>query len=218
MGAEKLEKKSKPKKVLAVDDEEEILKLYGVFLKNQGYDVQLAANAEKCMAAIKKSTPDIILLDVNMPDIDGLRLLEMIRATYDTRSTPIIMISARRDEKTILRAGELGCDNFVIKPFDLKELAKRIATELVEVDLEFVKDAVKRLRVLKNGLLRMPVLSEFDGPNWDCYPFTNDGFEYCFLVPRGLRPLALHKATEEYLRHKIKVFYKHTLRWRQIWP
>lgn len=218
MSAEKKLPEAKRKKILAVDDEEEVLAVYKLFLTNQGYDVAAVADADQCIEQLQKNTPDVILLDVNMPKVGGLILLQVIRASAEGKDIPIIMISARRDEQTIKIAGELGCDNFIVKPFNLKELAKRIAMEFVEVDFPFIQNAVANMRVPKAGMFGQPGLGEFNSLSADCYPFTDNGFEFCVVIQRGMRPTGLKKATEQELREKIRVFFKHPIRWREVWP
>jgi len=213
----KLEVK-KIKKILAVDDEEEILKLYSVFLEEQGYQVTTTTNAVECLKHIKENAPDMILLDVNMPEIDGLRLLEMIRSSEGGKKIPVMMISARRDEKTIKAAVTLGCDNFMIKPFKLKELARRIAIELITIDIDFIHESIQYIRAVKNSFFRQPGLTDLGDLAWDCYPFVRDETDFCIVVARGLRLKSITKAKLEDPNKTIRVFYKHTLRWRQIWP
>src|SRR5690606_38454222 len=119
------------KRILAVDDEEEILRLYESFLSLGGYEVVTATSAEECMRHLKEeAAPDMLLLDVNMPGIDGLKLLEFVRGSQRLAGMRVLMISAKRDEVTVRRAVELGCDGFLVKPFDLKELERRISLEL----------------------------------------------------------------------------------------
>lgn len=206
------------RKILAVDDEIAILDVYYLFLQHHGYDVTVAANAQQCMESLMHFRPDIILLDVNMPGIDGLMLLEMIRATDKGRDVPIMMISAKNDERTIKDAARLGCDSFVIKPFKMQDIARRIALELITVDARFVYDCLKSVRFQKNMLMRESGLGKYDSEQWDGYGFTQDGFQFCLLAPRGVRLQAVARFDERKLRDKVKILCKHKTRWRLVWP
>ena len=99
------------------------------------------------------------LLDVNMPKVNGLLVLEMLREDEKYKKIPIIMISARRDVQTITKAAQLGCDSFVIKPFKLAELSKRIYLELFSVDLEFVQHSFGLIDTVYNAALQQQVSS-----------------------------------------------------------
>jgi len=114
-------------KVLVVDDEPAIRKLLRVGLTAEGYAVLEAGNAKDAHTA-KAELPDLILLDLGLPDLPGHELLERWRS--EPLETPIIILSSRTDEAGIVRALELGADDYVTKPFGMKELAARIRVAL----------------------------------------------------------------------------------------
>lgn len=216
---EAAEQNSIPKKILAVDDEQEILLLYNTFLKFKGYEVTTVDNADACIAHLNAvEAPDIILLDVNMPGLDGLRLLEMIKSQPAGKDLPIIMISARRDEKTVKEAVRLGCDNFIVKPFRLNELAQRIGSELfcaADIDIRQLAESALSLRT---AVFREPGMQELNSLHWDPYPVRYKGHDLCLMLPRGLRPQVLGKLPDFDLKQKLMVMYKHPLRWKRVWP
>lgn len=211
-------KPAKARRVLAVDDEEEILRLYNTFLKFNGYDIHSVQNAEACIDYLMKEHVDIILLDVNMPGIDGLRLLEMIRSQPKCKETPIIMISARGDESTVKKAALIGCDNFIVKPFSLNDLVQRIEGELFELNVDQVKLLLDEVRNVRTRLLREAGLQDFRVLEWDPYYLLKDQKDLCIMIPRGVRPNSLARLSEDELRRRIVVFYKHPIRWKKIWP
>lgn len=204
--------------ILAVDDEEEILRLYNTFLKFSGFQVKTVQNAEECVEYLMHNEVDLILLDVNMPGIDGLRLLEMIRTQPKNKETPIIMISARGDEATVKKAAVLGCDNFIVKPFTLTELADRIKGELFDANYEKVKKILEVARNIKTRLVREPGLQEFRILEWDPYFLTFEGRDLCILTPRGTRPNAMARLEESDLKKRVMIFLKNPIRWKKIWP
>ena len=119
---------SKSVKLLAVDDEQPIRKLLRTGLALEGYTVSEARNGREACEALALSPPDLILLDLGLPDRQGHDLLAEWRA--GGMRLPVIILSSRNDESGIVRALELGADDYVTKPFGMKELAARIRLAL----------------------------------------------------------------------------------------
>ncbi|MBB4186217.1 response regulator transcription factor [Sinorhizobium terangae] len=115
-------------KILVVDDEPAIRKLLRVGLTSEGYTVIEAMNAKEAMSLVAREQPDLILLDLGLPDIAGHDLLAKWRG--DFLEQPIVVLSSRTDEVGIVRALEGGADDYVTKPFGMKELAARIRVAL----------------------------------------------------------------------------------------
>jgi DNA-binding response OmpR family regulator len=109
------------KKILLVDDERAILNLLSIKLRVTGYDVVTAVNGEKALQLIKSENPDLMLLDVIMPGISGLEVLEKTRSHS---KMPIIVLSARPDNSQ--KALALGANFFISKPFDIDDLVDKI--------------------------------------------------------------------------------------------
>ena len=114
-------------RLLIVDDEPQIRRLLRNSLPPHGYDCVEAADAGAALAAVAKSNPDIILLDLGLPDGDGFAVIEAIRKTA---LTPIVVLSARGDVEGKVKALELGADDYVTKPFDMTELLARLKAAL----------------------------------------------------------------------------------------
>ena len=206
------------RRILAVDDEEEIRSLYNTFLKFNGFEVTAVKSADECIEFLIQNVVDIILLDVNMPGMDGLMLLEMIRAETKSKNTPIIMISARGDEATVKKAAVLGCDNFIVKPFALTDLAERINSELFRLSTDQVRVLLEKARTIRTRLTREPGLQEFRAIEWDPYSFQLKDIEVCLMIQRGVRPASLARIPELELQKRVVVFSKHQVRWKRIWP
>jgi two-component system KDP operon response regulator KdpE len=115
-------------KILIVDDEPPIRKLLRVGLTAEGYAMVEAGNAEQAIALVASEKPDLILLDLGLPDMSGHDLLERWRA--ELVELPIVILSSRTDETGIVRALELGADDYLTKPFGMRELAARIRVAL----------------------------------------------------------------------------------------
>ncbi|EOG9009101.1 response regulator transcription factor [Staphylococcus pseudintermedius] len=110
-------------KILVVEDDAAITHLLDVSLTLDYYEVITATNGKDADFQIRSKAPDIILLDLGLPDIDGLELIKRIRQTFDI---PIIVISARLDEQTIVEALDNGANDYMTKPFNVDELRARI--------------------------------------------------------------------------------------------
>ena len=115
-------------KILIVDDEPPIRKLLRLGLGTEGYTIVEAANANDALALVKEEKPDLVLLDLGLPDMPGHVLLQKWRD--ETLALPIIILSSRTDEAGIVKALELGADDYVTKPFGMKELVARIRVAL----------------------------------------------------------------------------------------
>lgn len=117
-------------RILIVDDEEDILELIRYNLKKEGYDVISAENGEKCLAMVATHSPDLIVLDLMMPGLDGLDVCRMVKNSPATEAIPIIMLTAKSSESDIVVGLELGADDYVLKPFSPRILIARIKSVL----------------------------------------------------------------------------------------
>ena len=115
-------------KVLVVDDEFEIRDLLSRFLTEEGYEVIVASNGEEALELAETENPEVILLDIKMPGIDGIEICKRLKAKEKTRFIPVIMATALWD--TYSEAIESGAEDFVTKPFNLTELSHRVKSIL----------------------------------------------------------------------------------------
>ena len=118
------------KTVLLIEDDKKITLAIGIRLKAMGYDVASAADAVSAIAQARKSKPDVILLDINLPGGDGFLVAERLQSLLQTSATPIIFITASKQSGLKERATELGAVAFLEKPFDATELADAIEMSL----------------------------------------------------------------------------------------
>lgn len=116
----------KPARVLVVDDEERNRRLLAAMLEVEGYVVMEAADGERALEHARQSPPDIVLLDIMMPGMDGYDVARALKATEATRSVPVIMVTALDDRESRLRGLEAGAEEFVTKPMDRWELQVRV--------------------------------------------------------------------------------------------
>ncbi len=114
------------KRILIIDDEEKLCALVTTFLEKKGYSAVSAKNGKQGIKAARYRIPDLILLDINMPKMDGFAVLEQLKADARTMSIPVIMLSGRGDDESKLRAASLYSEHYITKPFDLEELDGKI--------------------------------------------------------------------------------------------
>ncbi len=119
--------------VLIVDDEFGVRESLRLVLKND-YEVFLAKNAEEAFSQTKKHSPDVVLLDIILPDLDGLKVLERIKR--DDPNMIVIMVTALRSEQTALEAKRLKANSYVTKPFDIDELRVMITRSLSDTSYD----------------------------------------------------------------------------------
>ncbi|MGQ0569914.1 MAG: response regulator [Armatimonadota bacterium] len=117
-------------RILAVDDQPVNLELLAEILSGWGCAVRTAINGVEALAAVDAFQPDVILLDVMMPDQSGFEVCELLQADPTTRSIPVIFLTALADEKHKLEGFGVGALDYITKPFDLAELAARVGARL----------------------------------------------------------------------------------------
>ncbi len=114
-------------KILVIDDEEPTVQLIGMLLERRGYEVIKAYRAEEGLRKAYRFQPDLVLLDIMMPDMDGWEVCKRLREMSDV---PIVFISAKSEVKDVVRGLEMGADDYIIKPYDNDELVARVKAHL----------------------------------------------------------------------------------------
>lgn len=110
------------RKILTCDDEKHIVRLIQVNLERQGYEVITAFNGAECLEKVKEDRPDLIVLDVMMPEMTGFEVLDALKKDPETESIPIIMLTARAQDSDVLRGWQSGVECYLTKPFNPMEL------------------------------------------------------------------------------------------------
>ncbi len=117
-------------KIFIVDDEEDILDLMDYVLSKEGYTVERFHTGEEILRKVKSDLPDLILLDLMLPGVDGLDVCKLLKRTSNTANIPIIMLTAKGEEADIVTGLELGADDYIPKPFSTKILLARVKSVL----------------------------------------------------------------------------------------
>jgi len=114
-------------RILVVDDDVALSEMISIMLRGEGFDIHLAQDGPEAITSLQSSNPDLILLDVMLPGMDGMDVCQKIR---ELSGIPIIMLTAKSDSADVVRGLEAGADDYVVKPFNPKELVARIRTRL----------------------------------------------------------------------------------------
>jgi len=122
------------KKILVIDDTEFMVKLISDILTDAGYEVVTASGGAEGLLKVRSEKPDLVLLDVVMPDMDGFEVCRILRDDESNNLMPIIILTAQDDEDNKLTGLELGADDYIIKPFNPRELLSRVRNTLKRID------------------------------------------------------------------------------------
>ena len=139
-------------KVLVVDDEFAIVDILKFNLEKEGYEVFTASNGKEGLNAYRKNKPDLVLLDIMMPEIDGLQVCKTIR---NESNVPIIMLTAKAEEVDKVLGLEFGADDYITKPFSIRELVARVKANIRRTVLDVME--AEKPNLLKYGNMTIDV-------------------------------------------------------------
>ncbi|GAB4424668.1 MAG: response regulator [Anaerolineae bacterium] len=171
-------------RILVVEDDLDISKMLRIYFDSQGYEVLVAARGNDALEICRRKLPNVVVLDINLPDIDGYEVCRQLRSNTRTSYVPIIFLT-QKDERSDKIAGlELGADDYITKPFDIEELKLRVegairrskrealthpvtnlpAGKLIEEELKKIKDSPDSWRLLYFGIRNVNAFREVVGP------------------------------------------------------
>lgn len=147
-----------PPIILIVDDQIDNIQVLALFLETQGYSVSYALNAQETLKRLQAIQPDLILLDLFMPGVNGLELCKQIKANPNSQDIPIIFLTASHDQQHIVSAFEQGAADYVMKPFTAQEAVARISLQIKlrrqTIELKQAKDKLTTIVThVQDGLL-----------------------------------------------------------------
>jgi two-component system alkaline phosphatase synthesis response regulator PhoP len=122
------------KKILVVDDEEDILHFLELVLGEKGYEVMTAVGGQEALTRAHIEKPDLILLDIMMPQMDGWEVLKLLRIDEETATIPVAMLSARTEARDRVQGLQEGAVDYICKPFSLQELLGKIEAVFAQVE------------------------------------------------------------------------------------
>ncbi len=128
--------------ILVVEDEDALSELLQYNLKKEGFKVSMAADGEEAMMLVEERQPDVVVLDWMLPKVSGIEVCRRLRSRQESRNLPIIMLTARGEEADRIRGLDTGADDYVVKPFLMKELFARIRAVLRRIRPGLTEDRV----------------------------------------------------------------------------
>ena len=146
----------KTDKIVVIEDEEDILEVIAYNLKREGFDVTTSTSGEDGLAKIERSAPNLVILDLMLPEIDGLDLCRKLKADPVTQGVPIIMVTAKGEESDVVLGLGMGADDYMVKPFSLAELSARLRAlmrrghphestlHVADLEMDVVRRSVRR--------------------------------------------------------------------------
>jgi DNA-binding response OmpR family regulator len=148
--------RDRPARVLVVEDDEDLARVVQLNLEGCGYEVELAHNGVEALESVRGTSPDLILLDVMMPVMDGWQTLQALKADEETAHLPVVMLTALAEERDVIQGHLEGAIRYVTKPFEMRELLASVEEALRPVD----EEERERRRAKVMSLLRR--LAEMD--------------------------------------------------------
>jgi DNA-binding response OmpR family regulator len=165
------------KNILVVEDETSIAEVVSLYLKRAGYEVQVASDGRQAMTLFERLMPDFVVLDLMLPEVDGLSLTRWLR---DRSNVPIIMLTARREEIDRIAGLEMGADDYVVKPFSPQELVSRVRAVMRRLGRE--KEAAENERELIFAGLAIDPLSRVVKVQEEEVELTAKEFDMLYLL------------------------------------
>src|SRR5262249_11632109 len=137
-------------RILVVDDVVQNLQVVGTMLRNEGYDVMPASSGPQALERVRVRLPDLILLDLMMPEMDGLEVCRRLKADPQNRQIPIIFLTASNEMEHLVKGFEAGAVDYVTKPFNGAELLARVRTHL---ELKLARERLREMNDEKNEFM-----------------------------------------------------------------
>jgi len=168
-----------PKKVLVVDDEPKIIRAVSAYLEKEGYQVFAATSGKEALELVERKAPDLIVLDLRLPDVPGEEVCQKIR---QRRDTPILMLTAKVEEEDKIRGLSIGADDYVTKPFSPRELVARVRAILRRVKAE--REPQRDLISFDNGKVRIDVAKQEVSLNGEIVTLTPNEYKLLLALAR----------------------------------
>ncbi|HET6350049.1 MAG TPA: response regulator [Candidatus Krumholzibacteria bacterium] len=144
----------KSDKIVVIEDEEDILEVIAYNLKREGYEVTTSTSGEDGLAKIERAAPDLVILDLMLPEIDGLDLCRKLKSDPVTKAIPVIMVTAKGEESDVVLGLGMGADDYMVKPFSPKELVARVKAVLRRS--RGAPETERKDRIVRDGIIIDP--------------------------------------------------------------
>ena len=143
-------------RIVAVDDNPVVTQLIAAVLGQAGYDVEVLSTGGEALVALQRNPPDLLLLDLQMPGLDGLEVLRIVREQKVCAGVPVLVLTAEDDSHYVAKARELGAAGYLLKPFRAQDLTAKVRRILVDADTVWLDDYHTVTRAPDDGWSRAP--------------------------------------------------------------
>ncbi len=174
-------------KIILVDDDQNILTSVSIALESEGFDVKTYTNGEEGLEGIKSLLPDLVILDIKMPVMDGIEVITKIRQTPETQLIPVIFLTSKDDEIDEVIGLKMGADDYITKPFSQRLLIERIKTILRRQD---IINSRKNIEENENLIIRGSLVLDDSRHlcSWKNIPINLTVTEYLLVKALAIRP------------------------------
>jgi len=169
-------------RVLVVDDEETILELIAYNLQKEGFQVETATDGREALEKAARHPPDLLVLDWMLPEVDGLEVCRLLRGDPKTMGLPVIMLTARGEEVDKVLGLELGANDYMTKPFSMRELLARIKAHLRARQPQVPQKTEAKESVVQQGGLYLDAEKYLAKKNSQTIDLSPKEFEFLFLL------------------------------------
>lgn len=205
-------------RILLAEDEDLIRGIAKLALEKCGFEVQAVSDGRACFEALLQSTPDLLLLDLGLPIIGGLEVLEKMDVLGFSERFPVAVFTAHTDSEMVRKAIKLGVLDYIVKPFDAKALGRRVSDLIFKPTETELRIMLANLRMSDQSLLRAVGISKWSGRGLDPYPTTDNNKTICVLLPSGQSPQLIARLPFEDLVKKIIILRKCIFGYQTVWP
>lgn len=207
------------KTILVIDDDAQVRHLIQSFLEHEGFHVIMASNGTEGIRALQTQSPDLVLLDVRMPEMDGLKTLETLRKIGIDSTCPVIMVTSLGDEKTVSAAASLGASDYVVKPFDLKLLKYKINDLLFGLSFSCVIEILKALQPEHISPLASDEFKTLVADNWKLFEIPFSGIRTAILLEKNLKLSELSRINKRAAKSGVRIYVQNSSDgWERVWP
>jgi PleD family two-component response regulator len=154
----------KSQSIFIVEDDNDLAEMLRAYFRVQGYQVNIAVRGRDAVAGISKNVPDVVVLDIRLPDIDGYEVCRQLRQSRKTQHVPVIFLTEKREREDKLAGLELGAVDYITKPFDIQELRLRVRNALRRAQMSTLQNPVTGLP--EGTLVREQLTQLLKKPDW----------------------------------------------------
>lgn len=204
--------------VLIADDDRTARHLMDVALTKQGYNTVLAEDGAHALHLAHKHKIDVMLIDIYMPVLDGIEVLEIIRKSDEFWDIPVLLITATSSRNLLQNALEKDANDFITKPIKVGSLRKRVANNMIEFGRGNIRQFLSKLKKNEQRFLDPKLVVELEKVGKAPYPLRYQNLNICILIDMAETYKSISGMKDHELESKVAVIAKTGHFWTQIWP